>query len=228
MPTLWVTDLQTDRHWRAGPAAIQLIRCSDGTVWGTQGQNPSSIAFDPQRCWTPSWHSTPGPLFCYTPGAAVVEVVPEAGLVGPLVEAPKAGALLWLGKGDTACLFDTHEGRAVAECRLPGPILAISADPARGLVWFVLDAGSVWRASGPAAPQPWTEGFGPLERGCFVLPATGRLVGLGGDGTVVVLAPHERTVTRHEGPPPLPAGPAVDPTQDRWYFAHRHLAAYTL
>jgi DNA-binding beta-propeller fold protein YncE len=71
-------------------------------------------------------------------------------------------------------------------------------------------------------------GFGPSDRGVFVLPDSGRLVGVAADGTVSVYDPETNAVSSISGPPPLPAGPAVGPAADAWYFAHRTVMRYVL
>jgi DNA-binding beta-propeller fold protein YncE len=73
-----------------------------------------------------------------------------------------------------------------------------------------------------------SDSFGSAERGFFVLPATGRLVGVGGDGTVSAFDPQSGNVRQYAGPLPLPAGPAVDPDCDAWYFADQEVVRYAL
>ena len=69
--------------------------------------------------------------------------------------------------------------------------------------------------------------LGSTERGCFVLPQSRRLVGVGSDGKVSILDPQSRVVQNFAGPPPLLAGPAVHPTEDAWFFADRHVVRYS-
>ena len=49
MQSLWVTDTTTNRHWRIGPAANQLVAMSDGSVWGTLGRSGAELEFDPHK-----------------------------------------------------------------------------------------------------------------------------------------------------------------------------------
>lgn len=224
-PTLWATDCLTNRHWRVGGPAVQLVRFTDGTVWGTQGANPPSIHFDPATCWTPAWAARPGALFRYRDGAGEVEVFPEAGPTGCLAEAPGEQGHLLLAAGDILRRFDPEARRVVAEATLPAPIIALAA--AARAAYLVLADGSVFRLTGAEmAPRRCARGFGPVARGCFVLPRSGRLVGLAADGTVSCCDPDTGAVQRVDGPVPLPAGPAVDPEEDAWYFAGREVVRY--
>ena len=103
MPALWATDTRTNRHRRVGEPAVQLVRFMDGSVWGTQGPNPYSIAFDPEKCWIPAWQARLGALFRYEPGAEEVTEFPGVGEVGAIAEAPRAaGAAPGDGRARTA------------------------------------------------------------------------------------------------------------------------------
>ena len=59
-----------------------------------------------------------------------------------------------------------------------------------------------------------------------VRPRCGRLAGLAADGTGSCCEPDTGAVQRVDGPVPLPAGPAVDPEEDAWYFAGREVVRY--
>jgi hypothetical protein len=73
-------------------------------------------------------------------------------------------------------------------------------------------------------------GFGGVERGFFVLPASGRVVGIAAEGHVMFREADGNRLTSIDAPapPPPPAGPAVHPTRDAWYFADRGVTEYTL
>jgi len=237
MPGLWVTDTHTNRHWRAGEPAIQLVRFGDGSVWGTQGPNPPTIAFDPEVCWTPAWQARPGRLFRYRPGARQVEVIEETGEVGALAEAPgRAGRLLAV-MGQELLVYDLRAGQVVQRLVLPGECAA-AASHARRRAYLLLAEGTLL-ACRPAAGGKVTldvaaRGFGPADRGFFVLPRSGAVVGVSADGGLCLWRADrtrsggDATVCHLQAPVPLPAGPAVDPLEDAWYFAHRSVVRYSL
>jgi hypothetical protein len=224
MPALWATDTRTDRHRRLGAAAEQLVRFRDGSVWGTQGPNPASIAFDPETCWTPAWQARPGPLFRYVPGAAAVELFPQLGEVGPLAEAPgRPGRLLTVT--DRKLLVVRVPGMEVVQ-RLPlaAGCVALVGDVRRHRAYLVLADGSLVSCRG------WGWGvrlaavcadFGPAERGLIVLPESGSVVGVALAGGVSIWRPGTEFADRLPLPPAPPAGPAVDPVKDAWYYADR-------
>src|SRR5262249_13957618 len=101
-----------------------------------------------------------------------------------------------------------------------------------GVAYLTLADGSLWSVrldrSGSPSGERLTTVFGPVDRGFFLLPKSRHLVGLAADGTVSLYRPHENDVTRVKGPVPLAAGPAIDPTEDAWYFADRRVVRYTL
>ena len=229
---LWVTELSTNRHWRIGNSAIQLVRLRDGSVWGTQGPNPPAIDFDPIDCWTPAWHARPGVLFSYDAGAAQIETLPELGLSGPIAEAPDYPGGLLLGTGSTLRLYDRANRRVTGEHPLPSPASAAATDYRRRVAYLVLRDGAICvctaSAEGKLKVEQYHVGFCSVERGCFVLPHSGRLAGIGADGTVTIFDPDTAIVTQTAGPVPLPSGPAVDPIADAWYFADRYVVRYSL
>jgi hypothetical protein len=116
----------------------------------------------------------------------------------------------------------------VAEKELSAVAAAVVTDMAASVAYLVLADGSLWSCRVGKTEQLTTEqlaaDFGPADRGCFLLPRSRRLIGIGPDGTVTVFDPDKRTVNRIAGPVPLPAGPA----EDVWYFADRHVAEYAL
>ncbi len=236
LPKLWVTDLHTNSHRQAGEPAIQLVRSSDGTVWGTQGDSPSTMTFEPAVCWIPAWHARPGTLFRYVPGAEKVEEFPEAGPVGPLAESPAGSGALMFGSGNRVKLFDVESRKVIMDTELPCAVVAIAADLPRQVAYLVLADGRIYRCvedSSAGSGQgllisKCAEGFGQVDRGCFVLPASGRLVGISLEGSVSVYDPRDGKVSIVQGPSPLPAGPAVDPQEDAWYFADRVVTRYSL
>jgi hypothetical protein len=237
-PRLWVTDLRTNRHWPVGEAATQLVRFSDGTIWGVEGPNPPAVAFLPGQCWTPEWRNRAGAVFRYQPGSEAVERFPEIIAQGPIAELPGIQPrLLCVDAPRSLGLQD--EGSAVD---LPGHwrfdggwVVAMATDIRRGCVYLVLSDGWVKALrprDGHHLPDTMIDelapGFGPSDRGVFVLPDSGRLVGVAADGTVSVYDPETNAVSSISGPPPLPAGPAVGPAADAWYFAHRTVMRYVL
>jgi len=232
MPKLWATDIKTGLHWQVGDSVIQLVRFRDGTVWGTQGPNPASIHFDPQQCWISAWASKAGILFRYRPGAKEVETFPEAGPVGPIAQAPDRKGCLFLGTGETLRLYDPAKRQVISERRFPAAIVAATADFRHRTVYIVLSEGSLLSCSdakeGSIITSRRGSDFGPADRGCFVLPQSGWLVGIASDGTVSIFDHEKGTVNKIKGPPPLPAGPAVDPDENAWYFADRKVVRYSV
>ena len=228
MSALWVTDTIANRHWRVGEAAVQLVALADGTVLGTAGSTPSHFAFDPAHCWTANWQAQPGPLFQYRPGAATVEPVPGVERCGALGEI--GGGRVVLTDGCRLSILDLRRSTVTPGPDLPADAVAAAADVARGVCYLSLGDRSLlavrWVAGGPSL-QRAGGGFGAAERGFFVLPFSGRLVSIGNDGAVTIREPGGETSTI-TGPLPLPAGPAVDPTADAWYFAGRDVVRYSI
>lgn len=231
MPGLWATDTRTNRHQRVGAAAIQLVRFTDGSVWGTQGPNPSSIAFDPETCWTPAWQARRGPLFQYKPGAETVELLPELGEVGAVAEAPgRVGRLLAVA-GRELLVIDIASRETLHRLPLADECVAMAGDARRHRVYLLLADGTLVSCRG------WHEGvrlkaacsdFGAADRGLLVLRGSETVVGIAGDGQVSVWNPQTETLTRLQGPAPAPAGPAVDAKEDAWYYADRVVTRHTV
>jgi hypothetical protein len=230
LSSLWVTDTATRRHWRVGDAALQLVACGDGSVWGTSGRNPSAYRFDAERCWIPAWQGRPGPLFQYRPGAKGVDPHGEVGPVGPLCATSEPGVLC-IGRGNEVIWYDSRTRAVVAASDLPAPAQQAVGDPAGGVAYLLLSDGHLLRCTGTKADgatiEPLAAGFG-AARGLFLLSASRRVVGVAQDGTVSVYDPHTGHVSRAEGPPPPPAGPAVDAVEDAWYYAHRAVTRFAL
>lgn len=229
---LWVTDVETNRHWRVGPSVLQLVRFKDGTVWGTLGANPPWLHFDESICWTPAWQSRPGTLFRYKAGAEQVEIYEAAGEVGALAELPGGSGQLVFGFENKLCVYDTNHYQVTDVTTLPSPILAVTADYRGQQVWVVLEDGAVWGCEAATEEEitatQRAKGFGSVNRGCFVLPQSGYLIGVGSDGLVSVFDPATGSVSTIPGPVPLPAGPAVDPVEDAWYSVDRRVVKYWL
>jgi hypothetical protein len=237
-PRLWVTDLETNRHWPVGQAATQLVRFEDGTVWGVEGPNPPAVAFVAGRCWTPEWRTWAGALFRYRPGAETVELFPEVTARGPIAELP--------GSRPRLVCVDVEQGVGISDdlssVQLSShwrfdedSVVGLATDYRRECVYLVLSDGRVEalrrRDEDPLQDTELDDlasGFGAGERGVFVLPESGRLVAVAADGTISVCDLQTNAIASVPGPPPLPAGPAVDPTADAWYFAHRTVVRYTL
>jgi hypothetical protein len=233
MPSLWVTDTTTDRHWKAGEPAVQLERLTDGTVWGTVGPNPTTMEFEPGRSWVPSWQAGRGALFRYRPGERQAETLEQFPEVGPLTEAPAGGGHVLMACGSRLVVYDPERGEVIAEMDLPGEPAALSRDGSRSTAYLLLEDETLWsvRQEGNSPGLALTrvaEGFGSHERGFFVLPESGRVIGIAVTGTVTVFDPENGALGRIDGPVPLPAGPAVDPAIDAWYFADRSVSRYTL
>jgi DNA-binding beta-propeller fold protein YncE len=225
VPRLWVSDLRANKHWVIGQWASQLVSFQDGTVWGTY----SSVVYG----WRPASQALPGTLFRYRPGQPKADVMPNiAGSVGAVTEAPNRPGDALVTMNNKVVLYDAKAQKIAAERQMPAPAVAIAADPSRGMAYVVLSGGAVMGCT--VASQngieltPLTTGFGGVERGCFVLPRSKRLVGIADDGTVSVFDPNTRTVSKVKGPIPQPAGPAVHPTEDAWYFADRSAVRYSL
>jgi hypothetical protein len=85
---------------------------------------------------------------------------------------------------------------------------------------------AVVAADGTLATKRLAADFGPVDRGCFLLPQSGCLVGVADDGSVKRFDPRTGAIVRVKGSVPPPAGPAVHPTEDAWYFAGRHVLRY--
>lgn len=232
LPALWVTDTQTDRHWRVGPAAIQLVTMSDGSVWGTAGPSPGCYKFDPRTCWLPSWVAKDGPLFRYRPGAQQVEEIRRFRKAGPIAPAPDGEGCLLVNEGRTCTLYDGERDAVLACFSLPAAAVSAACDAQRGVAYLLLEGGSLYaihRGMGEnlAAPTRVADGIS-AERGLFVLPKSGRVLGVSGDGTVMIYDPAQGGVSKSVGAAPLPAGPAVDPLEDAWYYADAEVMRYTL
>ncbi|MBI2298706.1 MAG: PQQ-like beta-propeller repeat protein [Armatimonadetes bacterium] len=169
MPALWATDTLTNRHRRVGPAAVQLVRFGDGTVWGTQGPNPSSIAFDPAACWVPGWQARPGTLFRWRPGAAEVEAMLAP--AGPIAEAPGRAGRVLAAAGDELVLLDCGAGEMASRIAPPDTSPPAPLRMRRGV------ARSAGVRSAPASMPGAAEPGGVLQR--VTLP--GECIAMAGD-----------------------------------------------
>lgn len=231
MPALWVTDTEANRHWRIGEAAIQMVAFRDGTVWGTVGANPSSIVFDPARSWVAGWQARPGPVFRYRPGEKSVDVIPSLGKVGPLAESPGEEGRVLAARPGEILLYDPRRDLIVTRVPLQADAIAAAGSGKRDRVYLLLRDGTLVKVRQDARPLAISRlctGFGSAERGFFVLPRTGRVVGVGLDGSVSVFDPASRRLVRTRTESPPPAGPAVDPNDDAWYFAGNSVTRYRL
>jgi hypothetical protein len=232
LPRLWVTDLQTNRHWPAGEPAIQLVRFRDGTVWGTQGPlHQGDTEFAPERSWTPAWQARAGKLFRYQPGERRVEVMAGLGPVGRIAEAPGMAEGLLVVLGKRVAIYDPVQRKVLADKELPAALTAAVTDVAGRVAYLVLADGTLWSCrleKGEHLRAERGQAFGSVGRGCFLLPRSRRVVGIAEDGAVSVFNPSKGTMTRIQGPAPLAAGPAVDAVEDVWYFADRRVLRYSL
>jgi hypothetical protein len=222
---LWVTDVQADRHWRIGEPAIQLVAMSGGSVWGTLGPNPSSTHFAPASDWLPSWQSKPGAVFRYQPGVKQVELMPALGELSCLAEAPGGKAVMAV-RGNDVLFFDQRSAKPLQRIALPDSIVAVAHDAGRTVCYLLSTSRDVYVcnfARGSFSLTKKAGGFGAADRGFFVVPKTGRLIGVTADGTVSVFDPATAKISQRAGEPPQPAGPAVDPTDDAWYYADREV-----
>jgi len=230
-PALWVTDTQTNRHWRVGETAVQLVRFRDGSVWGTHGPNPPSLAFDPATCWTPVWQARSGSLFRYVAGEREVEQVPQLGSVGPIAEAPGTVGGLLAAAGRELLVYDTRTSEVSQRIALPDACIAAAGGDRRRAYLLLADGTlSVCRPkpSGSLRAVPVARDFGPADRGFFALHGSGTVAGVSTTGEVSLWQPGHAAVTRIQASAPPPAGPAVDPEQNAWCFAHRSVTRYTL
>lgn len=230
MQSLWVTDTHTHRHCRIGEAASQLVAFSDGTVWGVFGPNPNTLTFD-GASWRSRFQSLPGKAFRYTPGAGEAAVLEPLGETGPLVEAPDGSGRALAARGLEVRLYDAARGAVVARVALDSNVAAAASDMRRGAAWLLDAEGVLYRCTvkpdGQLGVAQAAPAFGPAARGFFVLPRSGRVTGIGEDGAVTCFDPAAAAVLTAQGPPPLPAGPAVDPEEDAWYYADEHVMRYT-
>jgi streptogramin lyase len=229
---LYVTEIGANRHWKIGGPAIQLVRMNDGSVCGTFGRNPPSIDFDPKTCWTPAWIANGGTAFRYEPGSKRVDELKGWGKTGPIAPVPGAKDLAAVASDRTLRVFDLKDATAspLQEMQADEPIVALAAEAKRKRLYAALGNGTVVRYSVSKGKlgAPLVTGFGPTDRGFFVLPRSGRVVGVAGSGSVTVLSADVKNVSQITGPPPAPAGPAVHPNRDEWYYAQRSAVQYTL
>jgi hypothetical protein len=156
-----------------------------------------------------------------------VDVFGRLGPVGPILEAPGQSAGVLVGMGKKIGLYVPKLGKVVAEHGLPSPLAAMALDSKGGLTYLILSDGTLLSCSisGNQSLVVTNLGvrFGQTDRGCFVLPQSRRLVGIGKDGTVGIFDPRTRAIQNLEGPTPLPAGPAVHFAEDAWFFADRQV-----
>jgi len=233
MQALWVTDTKTNKHWKVGDSVIQLVAISDGTVWGTLGPNPWDWNFDPNSCWIFSWQAKGGQLFRYQPGAEQVEQIKGFENVGSIAEAPGGRGEILAAVGSKLVVFDPKQGKIAVEFELPGEVLAAANNSQRSVAYFVLKGGALWMISRDEAKDVVkisraADKFGSIERGFFVLPRSGNVVGVGIDGMVTVYDSKTKLITLVQGPVPLPAGPAVDTEEDAWYYVDKKVMKYVL
>ena len=231
MPSLWVTDTKTNEHWRIGDCAVQLVAVKDGSVWGTTGRNPPDVKFSANSCWTPGWQAEPGVLFRYQPKGKTVERFEGLGRVGIVVEAPGGGRLL-AAQDNRLLILDAGGARQLGKLDLKAKVLAGAADREATVAYLVLADGSlqVCQAAqgGSFELREVARAFGPVDRGFFVLPKGKCAVGVAGNGPVTVYDPSSGKVQTLAAPPPPPAGPAVDPVEDAWYYAGETVTKYVL
>ena len=225
---LWVTDTASNRHWRAGPSAVQLVAFADGTVWGTEGPSIDSYSHT-------VWNRTisPGALFRYRPGEKQAERLEAAGEVGPLAEAPGRPGWPLASQGRELLLIRPDPYGVVQHMKLPDGPIAAAAGADRLVAYWALSDGSLHvvtaEADGRLAVVQVAGAFGPVDRGFFVLPRTSLVLGIAADGSATVYDPRTRSVmTGIRGPVPLPAGPAVDTEEDAWYYADQRIMRYAL
>ena len=230
MQSLWVTDTQTNRHWRIGESASQLRVMADGAVWGVFGPNPNTLTFDEQS-WRPRFETIAGPVFRYQPGAETVEVMDAFGDAGPLVEAPGALGQVLAVKNKELWLWDPKGETLERVAGLEHPVLVATADPTRLVSYLLDEQGRLLKVipeSGGLELKSVAESFGPADRGLFVLPRTRRVLAVAEDGRVSVYDPDSNSASVAIGPVPEPAGPAVDPAEDSWYYAGEQVTRYRL
>jgi len=70
--------------------------------------------------------------------------------------------------------------------------------------------------------------FGPFDRDFVVLPQSECVVGIAASGMLSPYDPDSHSVRRIQALPSLLAGPAVDPVEDAWYYAHEEVVQYVL
>lgn len=232
MPSLWVTDTETDEHWRLGESAVQLLALRDGTVWGTAGRNPATYTFQPGSCWIPKWQAEPGSLFRYQPGARTVETLAAIGTVGVLIEAPGNASAVFAAQGNRFLVLDAAGAWNIGGLAVKSRPVAGAADSAGTAAYCLLEDGSLLRFR-PAGERQFelveaAPSFGPAERGFFVLPRSKRVVGVAADGRVTVFDPAGGGVRMLQGAAPLSIGPAVDPAEDAWYYASDTILRFAL
>lgn len=224
IPKLWVTDTKANRHWVIGERAAQLVTLRDGTVWGITDPSPAVP-------WTSARQIGPGTLFRYRPGEAKVDLFGNLAPVGPILESPGQSEGVLVGMGKKMGLFAPKFEKVVAEHDLPFPVAAMVLDGKGGLAYVVLSDGALISCSVTGDQRLAVTNLGvrlaATDRGCLILPQSRRLVGIGTDGKVCVFDPRTRALQDFEGPAPLPAGPAVHPTEDAWFFADRQLVRHS-
>ena len=227
---LWVTDTQTNRHWRIGEPTIQLVAMKDGSVWGTAGINPPSYEYQKGAVWSSDWQSRPGALFRYDSGAKQVIGIADLGAVGCIAEAPGAARIL-VGRGKDLLVFEPREKKVIQTFQLIDSVVAIAHDQERKLAYVLLADKSLHLCQikeGALVVEKIADAFMFFERGFFVLSKSRRLVGLANDNTASVFDPKSGKVNQVNGASPLSAGPAIDPIEDAWYFADKQVMRYRL
>ena len=130
-PSLWVTDTQTDRHWRTGPASIQLVSLCDGTAWITAGPNLAAYEYDAQRCWPHGWQAQRGRVFVYRPGQDQIETIGSLESSGPLAEAPGEAGHVMVTVESQISVNDPRRSEIVQQLPLPNEVHAAATTPCR-------------------------------------------------------------------------------------------------
>lgn len=130
-------------------------------------------------------------------------------------------------------MFDWKTDRIVQRFPLPSRVIAAAHDAGRTVTYLALANGTLHavtkstRKKGQFAMIQVAQKFGPTNRGFFVLPGSGRVLGVAANGVLTVYDPGSQGVTRTSGPVPLPAGSAVDPREDVWYYADKKVVSYS-
>jgi hypothetical protein len=216
-----------------GPAPAHVWKYDPGTGKLTQVGSPGEYQLD-------SMVEAPnGKVYIGTAYNAIVyELDPAAGQIRSL-GTPPVNSTSWIftlirtrdgeiygAKG--VGVYDVGRRKVVARAELPAALAA--AVPDARAVYLVLADTSLLSATvaadGTLATKHLAADFGPVDRGCFLLPRSRCLVGVAGDGSVKRFDPHSGAVGRSPGMVPPGAGPAVHPTEDVWYYAGRRVLRY--
>lgn len=148
-------------------------------------------------------------------------------MTGPTAEL--AGGRLLAAGLDGLRVYETATEQVVDTLPVPSPVQAAAHNRDRAAAYVVLADGSLHMcraACERSRLEQLADAFGPVDRGFFVLSTSGRVVGVGADGTVTVFDPNTLAIQTCQTQAPPPAGPAVDPARDAWYYADREITAY--